>query len=64
MNSNNCMVRANNYYQIMNVTSSLEGINSFLIHILQLVNFLKYVIYSCAALGMFISPVRLLMRNI
>ena len=34
MNSNNCMVRAYNYNQIMNVTSSLVRINSFLIHIL------------------------------
>ena len=33
------MVRPCNYNQIMNVTSSLVGINSFLIHILPLVTF-------------------------
>ena len=40
------MVRAYNYNQIMNVTSSLEGINSFLIYILRFGNFLKYDISS------------------
>ena len=50
MNSHNCMVRAYNYNQIMNVTSSLVGINSFLIHILLLENFLSNVIPSSECL--------------